>query len=141
LSLYIFVVPTGGDEATERPAITRSPLAGWMGWPGPDPIRLIKDALHLWSILLDFDIPANPDPIERLIRWNRFQTSDMRGVAMSEQLTAELQQLRNRNSERLNEPHRAPLGPSDGVAIVNLLARMATELELLEGKPDGVLAW
>jgi len=65
----------------------------------------------------------------------------MRGVAMSEQLTAEIQQLRNRMDDRLNQPNCAPLGPGDGVAIINLLARVATELEMLEGKPDGVLVW
>lgn len=60
---------------------------------------------------------------------------------MSEQLTLEVQQLRSRMYEQLNQPPCAPLSPSDGVAIVNLLAKIAAELEMLEGKPDGVLAW
>ena len=35
----------------------------------------------------------------------------------------------------------APLSLRDGVAIVDLLAKMAAELEMLEGKPDRLLAW
>lgn len=60
---------------------------------------------------------------------------------MSEQLTAEVKQLRNRMYEQLNQPRYAPLDLNDGVALVNLLAKMAAELEKLEGKPDEVLAW
>jgi hypothetical protein len=60
---------------------------------------------------------------------------------MSEQLTAEVEQLRNRMYEQLNQARCAPLGVRDGVAIIDLLTKMAAELEMLEGKPDGVLAW
>jgi hypothetical protein len=60
---------------------------------------------------------------------------------MSERLTAEVEQLRNRMYSQLNQPRSAPLGPADGVAMADLLAKMAAELEMLEGKPDGVLAW
>ena len=60
---------------------------------------------------------------------------------MSERLTAEVKQLGNRLYEQLNQPRCAPLGLRDGVAIVDLLAKMAAELEMLEGKPDGPLGW
>ncbi len=60
---------------------------------------------------------------------------------MSEQLTAEVRQLGSRLYEQLNHPRCAPLSLRDGVAIVDLLAKMAAELELLEGKPDRLLAW
>jgi hypothetical protein len=60
---------------------------------------------------------------------------------MSEQLTVEVEQLRNRMYEQLNQPGCAPLGLRDGVAIVDLLAKVAAELEMLEGKPDRALAW
>ncbi|OIN81988.1 hypothetical protein K3U93_11145 [Mycobacterium malmoense] len=59
---------------------------------------------------------------------------------MSEQLTAEVKQLENRLCDRLNEARYAPVGLRDGVAIVDLLAKIAAELEVLEGKPDGPLA-
>jgi hypothetical protein len=36
---------------------------------------------------------------------------------------------------------RVALSLRDGVAIVDLLAKMAAELEMLEGKPDRLLAW
>jgi len=60
---------------------------------------------------------------------------------MSEQLTAEVKQLGSRLYEQLNHMRCAPLGLRDGVAIVDLLAKMAAELELLEGKPDRLLVW
>jgi hypothetical protein len=60
---------------------------------------------------------------------------------MSEQLTVEVKQLRSRLYEQLNQKRCAPLGLRDGVAIVDLLAKVAAELELLEGKPDRLLAW
>jgi hypothetical protein len=59
---------------------------------------------------------------------------------MSEQLTIEVKQLSNRMYEQLNQPGGAPLGLRDGLAIVDILAKMATELEILEGKPDHLLA-
>jgi len=60
---------------------------------------------------------------------------------MSEELTAEVKQLENGLCEQLNQPRYAPLSLRDGVAIVDLLAKIAAELEMLEGKPDGLLAW
>jgi len=60
---------------------------------------------------------------------------------MSERLTAEVKQLGNRLSEQLNQPRCASLSLRDGVAIVDLLAKIAAELEMLEGKPDGLLGW
>ncbi|BBZ50203.1 hypothetical protein H7H82_14590 [Mycobacterium heidelbergense] len=60
---------------------------------------------------------------------------------MSERLTAEVRQLENRLRQQLNQPHCASLSLRDGVAIVDLLAKIAAELEILEGKPDGLLAW
>jgi hypothetical protein len=63
---------TGGHEARQRPEITKSLVDECIGWSRPDTIRLIKDTLELRSILLDFDIPANPALIERLIRWKRY---------------------------------------------------------------------
>ena len=59
---------------------------------------------------------------------------------MTEQLTAEVKQLGNRMYEQLNQPGCAPIGVRDGVAIVDLLAKIAAELEMLEGKPDRLLA-
>jgi hypothetical protein len=59
---------------------------------------------------------------------------------MTEQLTAEVKQLGNRMYEQLNQPGCAPMGVRDGVAIVDLLAKIAAELETLEGKPDRLLA-
>jgi len=59
---------------------------------------------------------------------------------MTEQLTAEVKQLGNRMYEQLNQPGCAPMGVRDGVAIVDLLAKIAAELEMLEGKPDRLLA-
>jgi hypothetical protein len=60
---------------------------------------------------------------------------------MSERLTAEVKQLGNRMYEQLNQPGCAPMSQRDGVAIVDLLAKIAAELEILEGKPDRMLAW
>jgi hypothetical protein len=60
---------------------------------------------------------------------------------MSEKLTAEVKQLGNRMYEQFNQPDCAPMGLRDGVAIVDLLAKIAAELEMLEGKPDRMLAW
>jgi len=60
---------------------------------------------------------------------------------MSERLTAEVKQLHNRLYEQLNEQRGESLNLRDGVAIVDLLARVAAELEILEGKPDGLLTW
>jgi hypothetical protein len=60
---------------------------------------------------------------------------------MTEQLTAEVKQLGSWMCEQLNHSGCAPLSLRDGVAIVDLLAKMAAELELLEGKPDRLLAW
>lgn len=60
---------------------------------------------------------------------------------MSEQLTAEVEQLRRLMYEQLNQPSCAPLSPHDGVVIADLLTKIAVELQILEGKPDGVLAW
>jgi hypothetical protein len=60
---------------------------------------------------------------------------------MSEQLSADVKQLGNRLNEQLNQSRCAALGLRDGVAIVDLLAKIAAELEMLEGKPDGLLGW
>ena len=60
---------------------------------------------------------------------------------MGEQLTVEVKQLGSRLDEQLNHMGCAPLSLRDGVAIVDLLAKIAAEFELLEGKPDRVLAW
>jgi hypothetical protein len=59
---------------------------------------------------------------------------------MTERLTAEIKQLGNRMYEQLNQPGWTPMGVRDGVAIVDLLAKIAAELEILEGKPDRLLA-
>lgn len=60
---------------------------------------------------------------------------------MSERLTAEVKQLGSRLYEQLDDPRCAPMDLRDGVAIVDLLAKIAAELEMLEGKPDRMLAW
>ncbi|BBZ37087.1 hypothetical protein [Mycobacterium conspicuum] len=59
---------------------------------------------------------------------------------MSEQLTAEVNQLRNRMYRQVNQAGNSPLSVRDEVAIVDLLAKIAAELEVLEGKPDHMLA-
>lgn len=60
---------------------------------------------------------------------------------MTERLTAEVKQLASRVYEQVNQAGCPPMSLRDAVAIVDLLAKIAAELEMLEGKPDRILAW
>lgn len=57
---------------------------------------------------------------------------------MSEQLTAEVKVLLARME---SHPRDEPLSVNTGIDIVELLAKVADELEILRGKPEGPVGW
>ena len=57
---------------------------------------------------------------------------------MSEELTAEVKALLARME---SHPRDEPLSVNTGIDIVGLLAKMAGELEMLRGKPEGPVGW
>lgn len=57
---------------------------------------------------------------------------------MSEQLTAEVKALLARME---SHPRDEPLRAATGIDIVGLLAKVADELEMLRGKPEGPVLW
>ncbi len=57
---------------------------------------------------------------------------------MSEQLSADVKALLARMG---SEPRDEPLSLNTGIEIVELLARVAAELEMLRGKPEGPIGW
>lgn len=57
---------------------------------------------------------------------------------MSEQLTAEVKALLARME---SHPSDEALSRDTGLEIVGLLAKVAVELEMLRGKPEGPVGW
>ncbi|MGB8388780.1 hypothetical protein [Mycobacterium sp.] len=57
---------------------------------------------------------------------------------MSEQLTADVKALLAKMG---SHPCDEPLSLNMGITIVELLARVAAELEMLRGKPEGPVGW
>ena len=57
---------------------------------------------------------------------------------MSEQLTADVKALLARME---SHPRDEPLSLTMGIEIVELLTKVAAELELLRGKPEGPVGW
>jgi hypothetical protein len=57
---------------------------------------------------------------------------------VSEQLSADVKALLDRMG---SHPRDEPLSLNMGIEIVELLAKVAAELEMLRGKPEGPIGW
>ncbi len=57
---------------------------------------------------------------------------------MSEQLSADVKALLDRMG---SHPRDEPLSLNMGIEIVELLSKVAAELEVLRGKPEGPIGW
>ncbi len=57
---------------------------------------------------------------------------------MSEKLSADVKALLDRMR---SHPRDEPLSLNMGIEIVELLAQVAAELEMLRGKPEGPIGW